>query len=242
MSLNFKTFLKKIDNYLLPSRCLICHQVNSLLCPACRVKIKYLAPHCPLCGRKSKLGFICSNCQPKASNLYFEAVFALGKYEQNNLKIALQALKQRGLRPLGLIIGRLLGRRLVKEWHQYTLQNNPSEEVIIMPIPLHKKCLRTRGFNQAQLLAQGIAEICPWPLNYNLKRLSYQKPSAPLSYSTERRQKKIFFYQGSDNLAATIIILVDDVFTTGATANAAAQALKQAGAKKIIVAVAAKSL
>jgi ComF family protein len=241
MSLNFKKILSKIDNYLLPSHCLICHQAGPTLCPACRVKIKALPSHCPLCGKKSNLGFICSGCHRPENNLYFEAVFALGKYEQTNLKPILQALKYKGLRPLALIIGRMLGRHLAGEWHHYSLKH-PNDEVIIIAIPLHKKRLRERGFNQAQLLAQGVAEICPWPLDLKLKRLSHQKPSASLNYSARLKQKKIFVYQSDNSLTNKTIILIDDVFITGATANAAAHALKQAGAKKIIVAVVAKSL
>jgi len=241
MSLNFKNFLNKIDNYLLPSRCLICHKFGTILCPACRVKIKVLPPHCPLCGQKSNLGFICSSCRHQKNNLYFDAVFALGEYEQTNLKLVLQALKYKGLRSLAFIVGRLLGRHLGREWHHYALKNT-NEEIIITPIPLHKKRLRKKGFNPAQLLAQGLAEICPWPLDYNLKRNSYQKPNTSLNYSRPLKQKKIFSYKGENNLSNKTIILVDDVFSTGATANAAAYTLKQAGAKKIIVVVAAKNL
>jgi predicted amidophosphoribosyltransferase len=230
MILNFKKILKKFDNYLLPNRCLICHRPGNLLCPACRVKIKILPPHCPLCGKKSTLGFICPNCQNQTNNIYFEAVFALGKYEQTRLKISLQTLKRKGLYPLALIIGRMLGRLLIKEWHHYSLKNNSNKKIVIIPIPLSKRCLRTRGFNPAKLLAQGVAEICPWPLDYNLKCHPHSK------------QKKIFRYQGDNNLSDKTIILIDDVFNTGATANAASYALKQAGAKKIIVVVAAKNL
>ncbi len=83
--------------------------------------------------------------------------------------------------------------------------------------------------------------ITDWPISQKLKRLSYQAPSANNSYQKRLNQKKIFFYEPAD-LQDRTIFLVDDIVTTGATANHAAQALRQAGAKDIIVVSIAQSL
>lgn len=226
MNLNFKSFLNKIDNYLLPNYCIICHRAGSILCPACRVKIKTLNSHCPLCGKKSLLGFICSACHHKKNNLYFDAVFALSKYEEKKIKIILTTLKNKGLSSLAIIIGRLLAKHLANEWHRYSLKNK-NEEVVIMPIFPHKKDLRKKGFNPQKIIAQELARIYLWPLDYNLKRHSY---------------RKTFSYSSAIDLSSKTIILIDKLFKTGTTANTASYILKQAGAKKIIVVVIAKDI
>jgi ComF family protein len=243
MHANFKNILTKIENYFFPENCITCKQAGSLFCPACRTSIKSSVSRCFFCGQKSTLGLVCKNCRQNNKDYPIDGIFYYGAYEQTYLKIALRALKFQGLRSLGLILGRMLGRKLSTEWQKYQL-TNPIKKLanpLIIAIPLHRRRQHERGFNQSLLIAQGIVEICNWQINYNLKRLSYQKPSAKLKYSSRLQQKKIFKYSSIDNLQGQTIILVDDILTTGATAHAAALTLKQAGAGIIIMAVMAKS-
>ncbi|MBN2884707.1 ComF family protein [Patescibacteria group bacterium] len=244
MPLKFKNILTKIENYLFPEYCLICKQAGNTFCPACRASIKQSTPRCSFCGQKSTLGLICNNCRQNNIDYPIDGVFAYSSYEYTYLKIALKALKFQGLRPLGLILGRMLGRKLLTEWRIYQ-STNPTQKLIsptIIAMPLHKKRERERGFNQSLLIAQGVSEICNWQINTNLQRRSYQKPSAQLKYHSRLKQKKIFLYSSDKNLQKQTIILVDDIFTTGATAHDAALALKQAGAGTIIVVVVAQSI
>lgn len=243
MILNFKNILARLENYIFPEHCVICKQAGSLFCPACRIQVKSVSARCAVCGKKSNLGLTCKKCYRDNSDYPIDGVFAYGAYEHTHLKSVLKALKFQGLRQLGLILGRMLGRKLLERWHRYQLMQATASlpAPIIIALPLHRRRQRERGFNQSLLIAQGLAEICGWKIDYNLQRRSYQKPSAKLNYQLRLRQNKIFRYQKNANLQGQTIILVDDIFTTGATAFAAALALKQAGAGIIIVAVVAQS-
>jgi ComF family protein len=108
---------------------------------------------------------------------------------------------------------------------------------IAIPVPLHKKRLRLRGFNQALLLAHGISEQFMIPLNYdNLIRIRYTRPQVELS-GRDRAEN----VRGAFNLLRPAevcekrILLIDDVFTTGATMNECAKVLKDAGAASVTV-------
>jgi ComF family protein len=108
---------------------------------------------------------------------------------------------------------------------------------VAIPVPLHKKRLRQRGFNQSLLLAHGVSERFMIPLNYdNLIRSRYTRPQVELS-GIERAEN----VRGAFNLLRPAeicekkILLIDDVFTTGATMNECAKVLKDAGASTVTV-------
>jgi ComF family protein len=107
---------------------------------------------------------------------------------------------------------------------------------LIIPVPLHTKRLRFRGFNQALLLAQQIHEAYRIPLSYdNLLRVRATQPQVELS--GEQRIMNVagaFDLRDPGMLADKLALLVDDVFTTGATMNECAAVLKNAGASQII--------
>ncbi len=230
-----------MENLVLPSRCAACGQSGPVFCPACRAHIPRLEPRCPLCGQISRLGLFCSNCRPATEKYQFDGVFAYGVYEKTALKPAIRALKYQGVQIIGPMLGKMLGRQLSSQWQQGQDQiKTDGQPPLIIPVPLHPRRQRERGYNQAVLIAQGVSALTAWPLVQNLKRLSYQAPSAKMTYAARLKQKKYFLYQGPD-LNGRTIILIDDIFTTGATAQAAAVSLKQAGARYVFVAVAAQS-
>ncbi len=241
MNFNFKNILSHFENQLLPSQCAACGANGSVLCSACRAKVRSLSPVCPLCGRPSFLGFFCSSCQEQAQTQYaFRGIYAYGYYSDPILRAALRALKYQGVRSIGIILGKMWGRRIFSQAKK-TKELFALRPPLLIPLPLHPRRQRARGFNQSLEITKGIAAITGWPISKDLKRLSYQAPSANSSYQARLKQQKIFFHQPT-NLQDRTIFLVDDIVTTGATANHAAQALRQAGAKDIIIASIAQSL
>ena len=106
----------------------------------------------------------------------------------------------------------------------------------VMPVPLHRTRLRTRGFNQALLLAAAVGRRFSLELDYdNLVRIRATRPQVELN-GPERTQnvRGAFELRRPDAVAGMRLLLVDDVFTTGATLNECSRVLKEAGAASVI--------
>jgi ComF family protein len=105
---------------------------------------------------------------------------------------------------------------------------------VVMAMPMHWRKQWERGFNQAELLAHPVARRYGLKLSNNLRRKCYTKAQAGLS-ELERREnlKGSFSVRRPEQIEGKRILLIDDVFTTGATLRAAAAALKSAGAARV---------
>jgi ComF family protein len=110
-------------------------------------------------------------------------------------------------------------------------ENNISYDVIV-PVPLHPKRLRERGYNQSLLLAAGLSKLTGFPVNdSSLVRKIYNVPQAKTGSVEERRQNVIgIFSCVNEDLHKKKVLLIDDVTTSGATLNACASVLKTGGA------------
>lgn len=114
---------------------------------------------------------------------------------------------------------------------------------VVIPVPLHKKRLRWRSYNQAVLLATVLAK--EWQLKlmrHNLRRIRWTEPQINLS-ANERLQnvKGAFTVTVPGSIAGRNIILVDDVFTTGSTVEECVKTLKKAGAEAVYVVTVARA-
>jgi ComF family protein len=115
---------------------------------------------------------------------------------------------------------------------------------LAMPVPLHKKRLRSRGFNQALILAHGISERFSVPLLYDtLVRLRSTRPQVELSgHERVENVRGAFCLLRPSEVRDKRVLLVDDVFTTGATMNECAKVLKDAGARSVTVLTLARTV
>ncbi|UCH51240.1 MAG: ComF family protein [Chloroflexota bacterium] len=112
------------------------------------------------------------------------------------------------------------------------LQENPMHGGALVPVPLHYRRLRERGYNQSNLLAQELGKLIVLPvIDDSLRRLRDSLPQARTTTISERRKnvEEAFSCQGEE-LKAKNVILIDDVCTSGATLEACAVALKAGGA------------
>ena len=154
------------------------------------------------------------------------------------MQALIHAFKYRRRPSLSRIIGAMLAQRL------YSDLAREIQEAILVPVPLHRRRGRERGFNQSQLLAQTLAEA--WKMKIlprALERTRFTQQQATLTAA--ERQKNVegaFAPADKFSLQNQTIFLVDDVFTTGATMNACAAALKAAGAAHVIGVVLARAL
>ncbi|MCL5289428.1 MAG: phosphoribosyltransferase family protein [Bacillota bacterium] len=203
------------------------------LCFACRLALSKWAAEakCPICGRpvppQGPQAGQCRECRRQPPP--FEMARAVGAYE-GGLRQAIHLLKYKGRKSLAPLLGKLLLETLQK--HPLLLQCD-----IVMPVPISRGRLRERGFNQAELLAVEAARGISRPLaNQALIKIAETPPQTGLT--REQRERNL---KGSlqvvlpEEVRGRNILLVDDVLTTGSTASAAAEALKQQGAARIFV-------
>ncbi|MDQ6676090.1 MAG: ComF family protein [Acidobacteriota bacterium] len=123
-----------------------------------------------------------------------------------------------------------LGRRLARLMPAALPLDQAFDAVV--PVPLHWRRAWTRGFNQAEVLANHVARKRGWKLKRALRRRPSRNRQASLSNHERRLNvERAFFAKGS--LTGMKVLLVDDVMTTGATARACALALKRAGASSV---------
>ncbi|MCD6452734.1 MAG: ComF family protein [Dehalococcoidales bacterium] len=206
---------------LFPKWCVGCGKEGYFICPSCRQSLlRIVPPVCPQCGKPQPSGMLCPDCvgQPVAidgirSPFQFDGV----------MRQAIHQLKYRNLRALAKPLAKLLSDYLAI---------NPIPAEWLVPVPLHQKRLRERGYNQSQLLARELSQLTGLPVMDNcLIRQRYSFPQTQTQSVTERRSNVAGAFISSDSqLKDRAVLVIDDVSTTGATLNACAIALKAAGA------------
>ena len=164
----------------------------------------------------------------------FDAAFTLGRYE-GAIRDACLQLKKRNGAWLAHWLSELLFER-----HGDQLRATGAAAVV--PLPLYWFRRWRRGFNQAEILAEGLAARLRLPVRHSLRRTTNTPKLASLS-RTERASvmRSAFTARREGQWNGRTVLLVDDIMTTGATCGAAARALKQAGAKRVVVVVVARA-
>ena len=156
----------------------------------------------------------------------FDAAYCFGSYE-GTLRELIHLYKYSRMRTLSQPLADLLARAL------------PLDERLdaVTAVPLHWRREWQRGFNQSELLARAIAKRRGIPVVRPLRRARATQTQAGLSNTERRRNVAAAFVcrRGAQQLNGQRVLLIDDVMTTGSTAAACANALKQAGAAKVVL-------
>jgi ComF family protein len=216
---------KQSDILLLESYCFLCGDRslnNSLICGPCWLDLTIEQPACYRCGRSIVHGELCSRCLRGPDVI--DSTLTLFAY-QFPATALLRALKYKNQ----LLLANELGRRLADK----ILNQNEALPGLIIPVPLHPRRLLGRGYNQALEISRSISARLAVPLDYqSSKRARNTLPQFNLSHAERRRNIRGAFKICSTALSGSIAI-VDDIVTTGHTANELAKQLKRAGAEKV---------
>jgi competence protein ComFC len=231
-----KTFI--LDT-LFPIYCISCGHPDVWLCETCLAKIELLPFQvCPQCEKLiTEKGRSCDHCKKDRSSL--DSLLVATKYKENNIAKMVHLYKYNFVEDLHIPLGRLLVKII--------LENNLLLPDLIVPIPLHQRRLRWRGFNQSELLANYVSQnLTPGffiPVASDLiKRQKYTPPQMQISKYSERRKnmQDAFVFNSDQDIQDKKILLVDDIATTGATLFECAKVLKANRAKKVFAAVIAR--
>jgi ComF family protein len=194
----------------------------------------FLQENCPLCERPA-IDIVCQYCQQQIQNSKLKnprqfwqgdlPLFAWGSYN-GQLKRSIAALKYDGR----VQIGELLGTWLGKAWLESSIASKVKKPIVI-PIPLHQRKLKERGFNQAQLIARSFCQVTGYALQAQaLARI--RETDALFGLSPEERKTQLqdaFILDTSfkKRLSNSSVLLVDDIYTTGTTVAEVAKVLRQ---------------
>ena len=217
-----------------PHACVNCRKLGEILCVSCKIKVERIPPSCFVCKKlvpwKKGVapGRTCVECRKKS---FISAFFSPFSYDFPTIREMIHALKFQRTTQAGDLLGVLLADTSI-----YFEASFP-ENGIVVPMPLHKKRKRTRGFNQSEVLAKSFLKQLSSPLLLETNVLMRSKNTQPQTLlSGEERKKNVhdaFFVSDQEKISGKTVILFDDVKTTGSTMESAARALKVAGAKEI---------
>ncbi|MEA3545544.1 MAG: ComF family protein [Thermodesulfobacteriota bacterium] len=217
-----------------PPACPLCSRTlpndsPKIFCADCWSGFRPLSDaHCPLCALPftgiSNSSHLCGRCIKQLPT--YEKVYAVGLYE-TSLRRAIHQFKFNHKVSLDRSLGKLLEQAVDSNLHID----------LVVPVPLHRKRLQQRNYNQALLLAREFARIRKVPVANDLL-LKVNETNSQQGLSAKERVKNLqgaFTLQGA--ITGKTILLVDDVMTTGATVETCSQVLIAGGAVKIYVAV-----
>jgi competence protein ComFC len=230
----FRPLVHGLADIIFPRNCILCRQyiadqTSPQICARCYDRIKFNTP--PFCLRCSRhldiftVEGVCATCLRYP--IAFDSAWGAVNYNETAQKL-LHLFKYHQKTAVRVIFARLMGEFL----HSYQIPLGGFDYVT--PIPLHPVRLRERGFNQSELLAQYVHTQTGIPV---LNPLIRSRPTNIQAFLGQKERwtnlQGAFTMSRSFNINNKSILLVDDLLTTGATASAAALALKDGGARNV---------
>jgi len=213
-----------LSSLLFGGSCFLCRGASpALLCAACDADLPRLAPAgerlCPRCALDSPRGEVCGRCLAEPPR-YDATVAALAYAFPGDVLV--QALKFRGELALAPLLAGLLAARIPAA----------GRVDLVLPVPLAPRRLRERGYNQSAEIARCLRNGAPLEL-FLCERSRETAAQAELPWSERRRNVRGAF-RCTRAIPGGTVAVVDDVMTTGATLDEMAAALKQAGARRVV--------
>ncbi|MGI8553871.1 MAG: ComF family protein [Dehalococcoidia bacterium] len=222
MAITLRTARDLLLDLLFPPRCGICGALGAFLCSACRLSLHEASPpRCPRCWRSGGK-ILCPDCRQSPSPL--EGIRSVYCFEGGAQTLVYQ-LKYQRLHALAQPMGELLA-----VW----LAGQPLPVDLLVPVPLHRRRQRMRGFNQSERLGRVIAERSGIELDSRTLRRRRNTPQQTrLADKLQREINVRGAFACQRRLEGRRVLLVDDVCTTGATLRECATSLHEAGALSV---------
>lgn len=211
-----------ILDFLFPTYCINCKKVGSELCECCSDNMKY----------------------PNKEDM--EDIFAIYEYHDPIIKKLLHDLKYYQKRNLGVLLGKYVYERLIEEISELQMFS-AGAKIILVPVPLHTKKYKERGYNQAEEIAKGLIRM---DISTSVKsifvlenkiitKIKYNLPQAKIKDRKTRLANtkncfRIVDEKMIEKIKGRTIVVVDDITTTGGTLHEVMKILKENGAKKVV--------
>lgn len=221
-----KPIVENILNFIYPRCCPVCHKIladqSALVCGECvKSLIPIQEPFCKLCGKPvGQEEEYCRDCRGKTH--VFDQGRGIFLYDAR-MKESILRYKYGGRRQYGDFYARsmcIYGEREVKRW----------KPDLIVPIPLYRRKQRKRGFNQAEYLAAKVGDYFGIPVDSSILKKTRDTKSQKKMDAGRRRVNLLGAFRAMKPVKGKRVMVVDDVYTTGSTMDAAARCLKDAGA------------
>ncbi len=211
----------KLWDLLFPPRCLLCGKLlgrETEYCPSCRKMAQ------------EATGVVIKRFgdESVANASYIDSAMAVFDYE--DVKESIHRFKFRGSYGMGQGLGNLMAEVAARSFAY--LLHRPT---LLLPVPIHKSRMRQRGYNQAALLARALRQTTQIPLEEDLL-VRLKQTRAQMELEKEERLSNVKdAFTVKELPPGAIVLLVDDIYTTGATANQCAKVCKRAGAAEVHV-------
>jgi ComF family protein len=227
----FESFLRQLQSWIFPSICILCYQLTETatdLCADCKSELPWVKQACYRCGQAfaGDTAMPCAHCLK--SEPFYDNTFALCQY-RSPIDHLITAAKFNNKLVYLRLLGELIAER-TKIWY-----NQGALPSLIIPVPLHGRRLRERGYNQALEIARPVARLLGIPLDYwSCERVRVTAAQSNLR-AKERGPNIKNAFTLKYPIRATHVAIIDDVVTTGHTVAELSRVLKTAGVAKVDV-------
>ena len=213
---------------LLPQRCVVCSRPGVQVCDSCRVALpRIVPPLCDRCGAPTAWSVArCAECSGR--RLAFASARAAVAYD-DAVRALVREWKERGLRRLAVLAADLVAGNVER-----------FDAAVLVPVPADRDRSLKRGHEPATQLARELGRRWELPVERLLRRTRAGPRQRGLSHADRRANVRGAFVAARQ--IQTRIILIDDVYTTGSTVNAAASALRKGGARRVDVVTFARTI
>ena len=217
-------------DYLFPSRCVVCDEVSDSpgegICEKCRDKIVYIKePYCLKCGKqlKKEEKEYCGDCEKIRH--FFDSGISL--YDYGSMSDSVYRFKYAGRTEYAAFYG----KDLYEKKAGWLKMLRPDA---LIPVPIHSSRMRSRGYNQAALIARELSKHSGIPVREQLIRRNFRtRPLKDLSHAERQNNLKRAFKICQNDVKLNTIVIIDDIYTTGSTIDSMTKVLKDAGIGKV---------